>query len=50
VTTLKNKGLQIVQPKDVAGSWLPIAKKTRANLTGTLFDATLVKEMTGYLG
>jgi len=50
VTTLKNKGLQIVQPKDVAGSWMPIAMKTRENLTGTLFDAPLVKEMIGYLG
>jgi TRAP-type C4-dicarboxylate transport system substrate-binding protein len=50
VTTLKKKGLQIVAPKDVASSWMPIAKKTRENLTGTLFDASLVKEMTGYLG
>jgi TRAP-type C4-dicarboxylate transport system substrate-binding protein len=52
VATLRRRGLQIVEPRDFAGSWKPIARKTRENLTGPgkLFDPALVGEMLGHLG
>jgi TRAP-type C4-dicarboxylate transport system substrate-binding protein len=48
VQTLKDKGIQVVQPKDIE-AWKKLAKTVRQNLTGSLFDKALVDEMMGYL-
>jgi TRAP-type transport system periplasmic protein len=49
VDALKAKGMEVVEPEDF-GAWKKIADTVRTNLTGSLFDASLIGEMMGHLG
>jgi TRAP-type transport system periplasmic protein len=46
--TLVEKGLTVVEPEDFS-AWLDVSVKVRENLTGPLFDESLVTEMLGHL-
>lgn len=46
---LVDKGIEVIEPQDF-GAWKSVADTVRNNLTGSVFDRSLVEEMMGHLG